>query len=175
LRKQAGRRQVPSVKLALQHNIGLGGAVVVALYKMGFGDDRVQLTARHVAAMPSEDAFKVAEVFERITDGLKIDGETYVKKMNAIFLFKVKNSSGQEGTWLVDCKNGTGECKYGSAGTTKPDVTITMADEDLLNVMMGKVDPQRAFFQGKLKLAGNMGLALKLKEFAGQAGPNSKL
>jgi sterol carrier protein 2 len=32
----AGRRQVPDAKLALQHNIGLGGAVVVGLYKLGF-------------------------------------------------------------------------------------------------------------------------------------------
>jgi sterol carrier protein 2 len=36
LRGMAGRRQVPNAKLALQHNIGLGGAVVVALYKLGF-------------------------------------------------------------------------------------------------------------------------------------------
>lgn len=36
LRGVAGRRQVPNAKLALQHNIGLGGAVVVALYKLGF-------------------------------------------------------------------------------------------------------------------------------------------
>jgi sterol carrier protein 2 len=27
---------VPGAKLALQHNIGLGGAVVVGLYKLGF-------------------------------------------------------------------------------------------------------------------------------------------
>lgn len=36
LRGQAEKRQVPDVRLALQHNIGLGGAVVVALYKLGF-------------------------------------------------------------------------------------------------------------------------------------------
>lgn len=36
LRGQAGRRQVPGARLALQHNIGLGGAVVVALYRLGF-------------------------------------------------------------------------------------------------------------------------------------------
>lgn len=36
LRGQAGRRQVAGAKVALQHNIGLGGAVVVALYRMGF-------------------------------------------------------------------------------------------------------------------------------------------
>lgn len=36
LRGQADRRQVPGAKVALQHNIGLGGAVVVALYRLGF-------------------------------------------------------------------------------------------------------------------------------------------
>ncbi len=33
LRGMASERQVPNVKYALQHNLGLGGACVVALYK----------------------------------------------------------------------------------------------------------------------------------------------
>lgn len=36
LRGLAGKRQVPNAKIALQHNLGLGGAVVVTLYQMGF-------------------------------------------------------------------------------------------------------------------------------------------
>lgn len=36
LRGLAGRRQVPGAKVALQHNLGIGGAVVVTLYGMGF-------------------------------------------------------------------------------------------------------------------------------------------
>ena len=36
LRGQADKRQVKGAKLALQHNLGLGGAVVVALYRLGF-------------------------------------------------------------------------------------------------------------------------------------------
>jgi sterol carrier protein 2 len=36
LRGQADKRQVKNAKLALQHNVGLGGAVVVSLYKLGF-------------------------------------------------------------------------------------------------------------------------------------------
>ena len=36
LRGEAGPRQVHGAKLALQHNIGLGGAVVVAIYRHGF-------------------------------------------------------------------------------------------------------------------------------------------
>jgi len=38
LRKMAGKRQVPNCRLALGHNIGLGGAVVVTLYRLGFPD-----------------------------------------------------------------------------------------------------------------------------------------
>lgn len=34
LRGLAEKRQVPNARLALQHNIGLGGAVVVAVYRM---------------------------------------------------------------------------------------------------------------------------------------------
>ncbi|XP_017117048.1 sterol carrier protein 2 [Drosophila elegans] len=36
LRGLAEKRQVPNAQLALQHNLGLGGAVVVALYRLGF-------------------------------------------------------------------------------------------------------------------------------------------
>lgn len=34
LRGKAGQRQVPGAHIGLQHNLGLGGAVVVSLYKM---------------------------------------------------------------------------------------------------------------------------------------------
>ncbi|KAI4456880.1 acetyl-coa c-acyltransferase [Holotrichia oblita] len=36
LRGLADARQVPNVKYALQHNLGLGGAVVVTIYRLGF-------------------------------------------------------------------------------------------------------------------------------------------
>jgi acetyl-CoA acetyltransferase len=38
LRGTADARQVPDAKVALQHNIGLGGAVVVTMYRKGFAD-----------------------------------------------------------------------------------------------------------------------------------------
>jgi acetyl-CoA acetyltransferase len=36
LRGQSEKRQVSGAKIALQHNIGLGGAVVVTMYRKGF-------------------------------------------------------------------------------------------------------------------------------------------
>ena len=36
LRGEADKRQVPGAKIALQHNLGLGGAAVVTAYRKGF-------------------------------------------------------------------------------------------------------------------------------------------
>lgn len=36
IRGLADKRQVSGVKVALQHNLGLGGAAVVTIYKHGF-------------------------------------------------------------------------------------------------------------------------------------------
>jgi len=42
VRGEAANRQVAGAKIALQHNLGLGGAVVVALYRMGFPEQQQQ-------------------------------------------------------------------------------------------------------------------------------------
>lgn len=42
LRGQADKRQVAGAKLALQHNIGLGGAAVVTMYRLGFPSQTTQ-------------------------------------------------------------------------------------------------------------------------------------
>lgn len=52
----------------------------------------------------------------------------------------------------------------------KADCTISMDDSDLMALMTGKMNAQLAFFQGKLKFAGNMGLAIKLQTLQLQPG-----
>ncbi|XP_019645644.1 PREDICTED: non-specific lipid-transfer protein-like [Branchiostoma belcheri] len=161
LRGLAGKRQVPGVKFGLQHNIGLGGAVVVTLYRHGFPEYRRSPGVQMVRTAAA-DGFKVSPVFEAMETKLKQEGPALVKKIGGIFLFKVTSGpGGKEGLWLVDAKNGSGSIKFGSAG--KADVTITIKDGDLFNLMTGKLNPQTAFFQGKLKIQGNMAVAMKLQ------------
>ncbi|XP_061903101.1 sterol carrier protein 2 [Entelurus aequoreus] len=163
LRGQAGRRQVPGAQVALQHNIGLGGAVVVTLYRMGFSQDgsaRVSAVPTH--ASHSLEAFKAYPVFREIEKRLQEEGEQLVKKIGGVFAFQVKDGpGGKEATWFVDVKNGSGS--VANQPGTKADCTLSMSDEDLLELMTGKLNPQTAFFTGKLKVTGNMGMAMKLQ------------
>ena len=46
----------------------------------------------------------------------------------------------------------------------KGEVTISMKDDDLAQLLSGKLAAQQAYFQGRLKVQGNMGLAMKLQE-----------
>lgn len=163
LRGQADRRQVPGAKVALQHNIGLGGAVVVTLYKLGFPQE----ASSHVSAVPTSSAsglegFKAYPVFKEIEKHLQEEGEKLVKNIGGVFAFEVKDGpDGNEATWVVDVKNGTGSVTN-NAGE-KADCTLSMCDEDVLELLTGKMNAQTAFFNGKLKISGNMGMALKLR------------
>ncbi|PNI71476.1 SCP2 isoform 1 [Pan troglodytes] len=176
LRGEAGKRQVPGAKVALQHNLGIGGAVVVTLYKMGFPEAASSFRTHQIEAVPTSsasDGFKANLVFKEIEKKLEEEGEQFVKKIGGIFAFKVKDGpGGKEATWVVDVKNGKGSVLPNS--DKKADCTITMADSDFLALMTGKMNPQSAFFQGKLKITGNMGLAMKLQSLQLQPG-NAKL
>lgn len=43
-----------------------------------------------------------------------------------------------------------------------PDTTLTISPENLLKLAEGKLAPTLAFMTGKLKVSGNMGVAMKL-------------
>ncbi|TRZ01153.1 hypothetical protein DNTS_017556 [Danionella cerebrum] len=115
------------------------------------------------------EGFKAHTVFQEINKKLQEDGEQFVKKIGGVFAFKVKDGpDGSEAIWVVDVKNGKGSVHNDT--DQKADCTIAMADSDLLELMTGKMNPQTAFFQGKLKITGNMGMAMKLQNLQLQPG-----
>lgn len=64
-------------------------------------------------------------------------------------------------TWMVDLKNGAGSVSEGDA---KADTTVSVSDADFADMAAGKLDSQKAFFAGKLKVKGNIMLTQKLGE-----------
>jgi putative sterol carrier protein len=71
-------------------------------------------------------------------------------------------SGDQAGVYAFKINNGT--CELIPGGVEKPDVTFTISDKDWLSLTEGKLDAQSAFFSGQLKIAGDMGLALRVPQ-----------
>jgi putative sterol carrier protein len=103
------------------------------------------------------------EIFEvTVPQRLKAKGDA-VTKVNAVYQFFITGDQG--GSWWVDTTKSGGEVGAGE----RPDArcTITMGDKDFIDMVGGKLNAQMAFMTGKLKIKGDMGLALKLGSVLG--------
>ena len=94
------------------------------------------------------------ELFKTLEAAVADDGSKLVSMFKGVALFKI---DGEE--YLLDLKNGGGALHYGGGdGSLKPDVTLTMSDDIFVKLATGKIAPQVAFIQGKLKIQGNIAL-----------------
>lgn len=50
----------------------------------------------------------------------------------------------------------------GEPKTGKADTTMTVSDDDLIEIAAGTLSPQLAYLKGKIKISGNIMLAQKL-------------
>ncbi|KAI4895553.1 hypothetical protein NFI96_027668, partial [Prochilodus magdalenae] len=115
-----------------------------------------------VVQLSANGAALTGGLMEDTTARWMSEGDQFVKKIGGVFAFKVKDGpEGSEAVWIVDVKEGKGSVHNDTS--KKADCTIAMTDSDLLALMTGKMNPQTAFFQGKLKITGNMGMAMKLQ------------
>lgn len=97
----------------------------------------------------------VAESFEQMP---RVFNSAAAAGMNKILQW---NITGEEaGIWAAQIVNN--ECKIIIGGVEKPDITFTVSDKDWLAITEGKLDAMNAFMTGKLKIAGDMMLAMKV-------------
>jgi putative sterol carrier protein len=85
------------------------------------------------------------------------------KSVNSVYEFNITGDNG--GVWTVDLTKEPGAVSAGSSGNAK--CTVTCAAGDFMNIVSGKMNPQMAFMSGKLKIKGDMGLAMKLQKVIG--------
>ena len=79
--------------------------------------------------------------------------------MNCTYQWDVTGDGG--GQWNAVIADGAITVSEGTADTAN--ITITVSAGDWLDMLNGKLDGQMAFMSGKLKIKGDMSLAMKLK------------
>ncbi|HVA84149.1 MAG TPA: SCP2 sterol-binding domain-containing protein [Candidatus Binataceae bacterium] len=108
----------------------------------------------------AETASSCKEVFDNMASRFKKDA---AKGLNATYQFDLSGDGG--GQWHAVIANEQCEVKEGKAAS--PNITISMTASDYLDMVNGKLNGQMAFMTGKLKIAGDMGLALRLQSLFG--------
>ena len=105
------------------------------------------------ATSPEETALFFAQVraaLEKVTDDSPATGT---------FQFQITGDNAQ--AWVIDLPK-----RSVTEGTVEgPDATLTIRDEHLAQITRGKLDPQIAFVQGKLRVAGDVSKAIEFGAF----------
>jgi len=69
----------------------------------------------------------------------------------------------QSGDWNLTIRDG--KCLVEEGVVENPTMTLTSEGQDYIDVVTGAQDAMKAFMAGKLKLAGDLNLAMKLTQF----------
>ena len=106
----------------------------------------------------SSSTLRSAPVFANLREAVKANGAAMVKKCKGVIVFKFSDN---DEVWTLDLKNGSGSVTN-TDYDGKANLTFIMKDEDFFKLSQGELNAQSAFMGGKLKLKGDMGLAMKL-------------
>jgi putative sterol carrier protein len=77
--------------------------------------------------------------------------------------------TGEEaGDWIVNIHEG--KCTVAEGVAESPKMTLTSDAQDFKDVLLGKANGMQYFMQGRLRLAGDLNLAMKLTTFFKMSG-----
>jgi len=98
------------------------------------------------------------EIFEKVEKKLR-DRSHEFTQLRAVYKFVLNGPDG--GTWIVDLR----EESFGVRESEEAaQCTFKASDENFIDLITGKLPPENALLTGKVKLAGDIGLAMKFGE-----------
>jgi putative sterol carrier protein len=97
----------------------------------------------------------VQETFEAMPSRFRADKAAGT---NATIQYDISGDGG--GTWNAVIKDGS--CAVTPGAAASPNLTLQISAQDWLDMLSGKQSGQMLFMSGKLKVKGDMGLAMKL-------------
>jgi putative sterol carrier protein len=102
------------------------------------------------------------EIFAKMEDRIRAKPDES-SQINAVYKFVLNGPNG--GTWVVDLRKDTLGVRENDG---EAQCTITLSDENFVKVATGQIRAESAFMTGKLRLSGDMGLAMKLGKLFGK-------
>lgn len=136
-----------------------------------FLDEAPENLVKHMEDHGADPAFKTGKATEGsagsgpIADTFKVlkgvISPDVVKSTQGVYKFDL--SGDHAGIWYIDLKSGTGSAGSGEPPVTA-DVVMSMDSADFIKMFTGKMKPTMAFMSGKLKIKGDMTLAIKMEK-----------
>jgi putative sterol carrier protein len=105
-----------------------------------------------------DEEITVKELFERMPRAFLPENAAGV---DAVIQFNLSGEGG--GDWIVTIRDQ--KCTVEEGITPNPTMTLRADAQDYKNIILGKLDPMAAFMQQKVKLSGNLNMALALTKY----------
>ncbi len=104
----------------------------------------------------SAESLTPAQVFDQMPQFLNTEKAAGT---NATIQFDLSGDNG--GKWWIRIVDGSASSGEGEA--ENPNLTLLADAQDYVKISLGQIDGTAAFMQGKLKIKGDMGLAIKMQ------------
>jgi putative sterol carrier protein len=105
----------------------------------------------------------IKEFFKQLP--LKLDADA-AEDVDAVYQFVLSGPQG--GQYILTIRHGSCQVKEGTHDD--PHVTLSMAGEDCVKVLNGELSGQAAAMSGRVRISGDIGLAMQLKDLFPSVG-----